>query len=45
MAASKKLFYEAPSVLVIEVRSEGLICNSGDPQDPQYTGFGREVTM
>ena len=30
---NKKLIYEAPSVEVLEVRSEGIICASGEVPD------------
>lgn len=43
MEASNKLFYEAPSSLVIKVKTEAAILQvSGDPQ---YRGFGSEETM
>ena len=43
METPDKLFYEAPTTLVIEVKSEASILQvSGDPQ---YRGFGNEVTL
>ncbi len=30
-----KEFYEAPSIQVVEVKSEGIICASKDGYDPQ----------
>lgn len=42
MANSNKKDYEAPLTLVFEVKSEGIICASGDPQ---FTGFRNEEEM
>ena len=33
---NKKLIYEAPSVEVLEVRSEGIICASGEVPDMEH---------
>lgn len=30
MKGQEKLFYEAPSTLIFEVKAEGVICTSGD---------------
>ena len=43
METSNKIIYEAPSTLVIKVKTEAAILQvSGDPQ---YHGFGSEETM
>ena len=36
METSDKLFYEAPTILVIEVRSEGVICNTSPDAYPVW---------
>lgn len=43
METSDKLFYEAPTIRVIEVKSETSILQASG--DPQYRGFGNEVTL
>lgn len=50
MKRTDKQYYEAPSAQVFEVRQEGVICASGDPQfdglgDPLFNGFGDEEEM
>ena len=42
MVTSNKEFYETPSMLIFEVKSEGVICASGDPL---YDGLGDEEDM
>ena len=38
MKASKKELYEAPSVTVVEVKTEGLVCQSPGHYKPGYGG-------
>ena len=42
METKHKEFYDAPSMLVFEVKIEGVICVSGDPQD-YVNPFGDEL--
>lgn len=42
MKRNIKIFYEAPTVRVLEIKQEGIICVSGDPE---YNGFGDEEEM
>ena len=41
MRSKQKVLYEAPSTMVYEVESEGVICTS----DPKYKGMGDEEEM
>ena len=34
--------YEAPTVLVVEVKTEGIICGSGGTNDYQYYPFDNQ---
>lgn len=34
MDTNNKEVYEAPTILVVEVRAEGIICQSGDMNSP-----------
>lgn len=42
MTTTHKDTYEAPSITVFEVKSEGVICAS---DDPLFTGLGTEENM
>ena len=37
-----KEVYEAPTVLIIEVKTEGIICGSGSKNDYQYYNFDNQ---
>lgn len=42
MEEQLKQTYEAPAVLVVEVKTEGIICGSGNTNDYQYYPFDNQ---
>lgn len=43
MKTKTKDLYETPTILVVDVKTEGVICASGDPK-PYSNPFGDELT-
>jgi hypothetical protein len=44
MGSLDKLFYEAPSIIVVEMAQEGVVCASGTETNgsPIFNGFNNE---
>ena len=40
MEEKRKVLYEAPSTAVVEVKVEGIVCQSQDPQQFTIPGYG-----
>ena len=42
MKEEVKIFYEAPAITVVEVKTEGVICGSGNLDDYTWNGYVEE---